>query len=283
MEYKCDFCNKNLYFENYQSFGNHKRNCKHNPNLKNIIEKLKLPRIERREYQFKCNKCGSTYILKLKVTDYNKSKYRKTCSSKCANSRIWSEQDKINKSISNSNNPNIYSNRGVNSSDLIKNKISKSLISYHEKNPGVCIGKGLGRHLTDETKKKISDGVKGKTGGYRQNAIKNHRSGCYKGYWCDSSWELAYVIYNLEHDIKFERNTKKFNYEYEGQTKKFIPDFIIQDDTYVEIKGYHGEQSKNKIRDFKYNIILITGKDIDIYLNYVIQKYGKDFIKLYDK
>jgi len=27
------------------------------------------------------------------------------------------------------------------------------------------------------------------------------KSGWYKGYWCDSSWELAYVIYNIDHDV----------------------------------------------------------------------------------
>ena len=54
-----------------------------------------------------------------------------------------------------------------------------------------------------------------KSGGYRRNGGKGIR-GWYKGYWCDSSWELAYVIYNLEHNIHFIRNTKGFNYKFEG-------------------------------------------------------------------
>lgn len=54
-----------------------------------------------------------------------------------------------------------------------------------------------------------------KSGGYRKNGGKGIR-GWYKGYWCDSSWELAYVIYNLEHNIHFIRNTKGFNYKFEG-------------------------------------------------------------------
>jgi len=30
------------------------------------------------------------------------------------------------------------------------------------------------------------------------------KAGFYKGYHCMSSWELAYVIYNLEHNVSFE-------------------------------------------------------------------------------
>ena len=43
--------------------------------------------------------------------------------------------------------------------------------------------------------------------------------GWYKGFWCDSSWELAYVIYNLDHGIEFRRNTEKFEYEYCGKIR----------------------------------------------------------------
>ena len=57
----------------------------------------------------------------------------------------------------------------------------------------------------------------------------------YKGYWCDSSWELAYVIYNLEHNIKFERNKQGFEYEFENKKYKYYPDFILEDGTYVEV------------------------------------------------
>jgi len=64
------------------------------------------------------------------------------------------------------------------------------------------------------------------------------KSGWYKGYYCDSSWELAYVIYNLEHNIcNFIKNTSdKFEYEYKNEKHFYIPDFKFDDGHYVEIK-----------------------------------------------
>ena len=76
-------------------------------------------------------------------------------------------------------------------------------------------------------------------------------SGWYKGYWCDSSWELAFVIYNLEHGIKFERNKKGFEYEFEGKICKYYPDFLMEDCSYVEIKGYMKKKDTAKHAAFR--------------------------------
>lgn len=67
-----------------------------------------------------------------------------------------------------------------------------------------------------------------KLGGYHKHGGRGIR-GWYKGYWCDSSWELAFVIYNLEHNIKFERNTTGYEYVYDGITRKYFPDFYMND------------------------------------------------------
>lgn len=64
-----------------------------------------------------------------------------------------------------------------------------------------------------------------KNGGYRHGSG-HGKHGVYKGYQCDSSWELAYVIYNLEHDIKFERNRDRFLYNLNGKSHYYTPDFI---------------------------------------------------------
>lgn len=105
----------------------------------------------------------------------------------------------------------------------------------------------------------------------------------YKGFYCDSSWELAFVIYNLEHNIKFERNKRKFNYTFEGQNKTYLPDFIV-DCAYVEIKGYWNTQWQAKLDQFpsEEKLIVLTKKDMKMYFDYVIDKYGKDFVSLYE-
>ena len=109
------------------------------------------------------------------------------------------------------------------------------------------------------------------------------KSGSYKGVHCDSSWELAWVIYNLEHNIIFERNHKGFDYCYNNKVRKFYPDFILEDGTYIEIKGWLNEQFEAKISQFKEKLIIIGNVEIKPFLKYVIIKYGENFINLYEK
>lgn len=135
----------------------------------------------------------------------------------------------------------------------------------------------LGKHHTDETKKKLA-----LFGGYRKGSGRG-KHGRYRSYYCDSSWELAFVIYNLEHGITFTRNTEKFEYVFENKTHKYMPDWKI-DDTYIEIKGYWTEQWQAKLNQFPKdkNLIIIDKETIKPYLEYTISKYGKDFVRLYE-
>jgi len=89
-------------------------------------------------------------------------------------------------------------------------------------------------------------------GGLRKGCGRG-KKGWYKGFWCDSSWELAFVIYNLDFNNKIERNDKFFDYIYEGKNYKYYPDFILNNE-YVEIKGYENEKSKEKKRQFSYKL-----------------------------
>lgn len=152
------------------------------------------------------------------------------------------------------------------------------------KEKGKAIGIASTPEKEQERRKKISETMKKNqnSGGKRQGSGKG-KKGWYKGYFCDSSWELAFVIYNIDHNISFNRNYQGFEYEYKGEKHKFYPDFIMSDKTYVEIKGAMTEQNKIKIETFKDKLYVIGKKEISIYLNYVIKKYGKNFIDLYEK
>ena len=120
-------------------------------------------------------------------------------------------------------------------------------------------------------------------GGLRHGSGRG-KQGWYKGYWCDSSWELAYVIWCLEHNIKLQRNKEAFKYTYNNQIRKYYPDFILEDGTYVEIKGYYTKQTEEKINAFPKNrtLLLLDKHSIKDYLEYVVDKYGKDFYNLYE-
>ena len=141
----------------------------------------------------------------------------------------------------------------------------------------------VGRPVSEETKRKISltCSINKKSGGYRIGSGVG-KSGWYKGFWCDSSWELAYVLYNLDHNIDFKRNTEKFPYTFEGKVHYYIPDFI-ENDLFIEIKGYHSEQVDAKLNDFPKEIKVLYESDMTEYLQYAREKYGDDFTSLYDK
>lgn len=107
------------------------------------------------------------------------------------------------------------------------------------------------------------------------------KCGWYKGYWCDSTWELAYVIYCLDHNIKIKRNKKGFEYVWKNKNRKYYPDFIVEG-IFVEIKGYSTPQFEEKKKSFPNNLIVIGKNEIKPYLKYTKEKYGMDFEKLYE-
>ena len=139
--------------------------------------------------------------------------------------------------------------------------------------------KGKGHPQSKEAKIKISETCKKNAGGYRPGSGFG-KQGWYKGYWCDSSYELAFVIYNLEHNIKFERNNDRFDYVYENKNHKYIPDFKLNNQ-YIEIKGFERPNDKYKYKSCP-NLKVMYYNDLKYCFDYVINKYGKDYIKLYN-
>ena len=94
-----------------------------------------------------------------------------------------------------------------------------------------------GHKVSEETKKKISNTCQSnkKSGGYRKGSGIG-KSGWYHGIWCDSTWELAYIIWCEANNKKIIRNTEYFDYTFEGKKHRYLPDFIV-DGKLVEIKG----------------------------------------------
>jgi hypothetical protein len=139
---------------------------------------------------------------------------------------------------------------------------------------------------TDEQKLAQSKRMKGRTGGARPNSG-SYKRGWYKEFYCGSSWELAYLIYCLEHNIEIKRCDEYFEYILNDDIYKYYPDFIINNNKYIEVKGkrWRPDKVQAKIDQFPLNkkLIIIEGYDgIKFYLNYVNKKYGTDFVKLYD-
>lgn len=119
-------------------------------------------------------------------------------------------------------------------------------------------------------------------GGYRKEAGRG-KMGWYKGYYCNSTWELAWVIYSLDNGIVFERNLTGFKYLFNNKIMKFYPDFKLPDGTYVEIKGWITPKDVEKITQFKHPLIVLKEREIRPIINYVIEKYGANYYNLYEK
>ena len=117
-------------------------------------------------------------------------------------------------------------------------------------------------------------------GGIRHGAGRG-KKGYYNGIWCDSTWELAFVAWCIDHNKSISRNKQYYEYLYQGERHKFFPDFLV-DGQLVEIKAYISEQAQAKLAQCPEQIELITYGTIEPYLEYAQQKCGSpDITRLY--
>lgn len=287
--FKCKFCNRE--FEKLTALAGHISHCKENPNKKrteevwqNAGKKASHTLNERhkhykqlhpekyiiQEYKCNCEKCGKEYIVNITQEQYEKGKYKKNCSRSCANGHIISEETK--KKISD----------GVKNSEIFKNSISKQYKIYKCKYCGKEFKMTDFRNTTG--KQYCSSECRHKylsehTGGYRKGSG-HGKSGWYKGIHCDSTWELAFLIYHFDNNLKIERCKEQRKYIYNGKEHTYFPDFVT-DKGIIEIKGYSTPQWEAKQEQNK-DIITLYKKDIQSYINYVKEKYGNDLETLYD-
>lgn len=258
---KCRFCDYQIEVkrDNNSIISLHENRCNNNPNRINTFLKNKLIIIRN------CIKCNKQFKISGTQKQLDSPKSKKCCSRFCANSRNHSNEtkNKISESMIGLKSPikGLYRINRIERKCIICNNIMllrpKNPKKYHKKCYNIIAGglrKGSGRG----------------------------KKGWYKGYWCDSSWELAFVIYNLDHNIKFERNKEGFEYEYKNKKLKFYPDFILEDGSYVEIKGYKSDNSNAKLKAFPFKINFLYKNEMKKYLDYAKNKFGNKFIQAYE-
>lgn len=218
-----------------------------------------------------CERCGKEFF-----EDYRKGFQRyapRFCSRSCANGRSFSEESKRKKSES--------CKKAANAKGLIAKYKYCKVCNKPISNVSVTGFCRIHFRESPEARKKLSESLskalKGKVGG-RKNGSGTGKKGYYKGIYFDSTWELAYIVYNLEHGISFKKSERSFEYFWQNKKHKYYPDFE-EGDTIVEIKGWMSDRAKTKIKaipDFL-KVKVITQKEIKPYLDYVINLYGKNF------
>ena len=117
-------------------------------------------------------------------------------------------------------------------------------------------------------------------GGYRENSGKSKTGYC-EGIYCGSTYELAWVIYNLDHNISFSRFDGYIIYD---SDRKYFPDFI-QNNTIIEIKGYWQPNVDKKAEaalNAGYDIKILYKKDLMYCFNYIKEEYNVPIHTLFD-
>lgn len=120
-------------------------------------------------------------------------------------------------------------------------------------------------------------------GGYRQGSGRS-KSGYYKGIYCGSTYELCWVIYNIDHNIEFTR----FPGLLERNGVKYYPDFLLADGkTIVETKGYEAQTSvdiKTAVAEsYGYTVKVLRKDDLQYAFEYVTSLYNTTkYYTLYD-
>lgn len=101
----------------------------------------------------------------------------------------------------------------------------------------------------------------------------------------DSSWELAYYIFLKDHNIEFRYHPSPIEYQDNGKSRRYFPDFIVNNKI-IEIKGSQLMDENGKLKDHgkqrlleEINATIISDNDILVYLNYVSNVYGKEYLK----
>lgn len=282
----CRYCLKE--FKVSYQLGAHVRNCGKNPNAKFRQKKASETKTRKRNIEdpmitvnLKCKQCNKEYSLCLRQSYFDKQKYSHFCSIRCARqySTRFIDYEKIRVGMKKS-------------SVKVKKKSSKNKIIKICKCL-VCgkIVSSLRKTCCKEHEKILRIQSFKKTcarthsvGGLRNNGGKGKR-GWYKGIHCDSSWELAWVLYSFDNKVLFKRNKQGFEYEFNGNIRKYYPDFILSDGSFVEIKGWNSDRWQAKLNAFPKDkkLKVYYFEDLKDIFSYIHQKYGNDFTKMYEK
>lgn len=170
--------------------------------------------------------------------------------------------------------PYITSGWRFGQSDIVKNR-RKGIATYK-------YGIASTQEKEKERKLKISLAMKGNKNWMFNKTRGNGKKGWYHGIFCDSSWELAYVVYHIEHKLSIKRSSLRLEYFYNNKKHIYIPDFETSEGI-IEIKGRKTKQSEEKRKQYP-DIKVIDKESIKMYLDYVIEKYGNNFWEiLYEK
>ena len=253
--YICEFCNN----EHDGTYGSG-RFCSKTCRAKYIASKVKHHVCnfnvgkQPKYWQWKCPHCDFIGKTRQKLTEHRHKEHPQFC-----------VEGGWNKGLT------------IETNNIVK-RYSKTIADNFK--TGKVVNWWLGKHHKEETRQLLSR----KWHWFNTNSGWG-KYGWYKGIWCDSSWELAWVMFNLDHNISFTRCKERFEYIINDKKRLYYPDFELSDGTIVEIKGFINKNWEEKLKQFPKDrkLIVLYKKEIKPYLKYAIDTYGRNFTSLYTK
>lgn len=194
------------------------------------------------------------------------------CSRKCANSRTWSEADREKKS------------QAAQLSSRVRGRPSPNkgkLTAERETKPCAVCGTTFTRKKSRPSKYCSTLCRLGDSGGARQGSGRS-LPGWYKGIYCGSTYELAWVIYQLDHNVQFTRFPGEIRTEYVC----YVPDFLMGN-CIIEIKGYVRDERTQALKEQAsieagYEYRILYKKDLAACFAWTKAHYNKPLHLLYD-
>lgn len=206
-----------------------------------------------------CPKCQSRH-----------NKNGKFCSRICANSRVWTKEDKIKRSLSALCSDKVKTANQSKAKN--QKKRQKNLDNWKIILCKVCqcqfsrLKSDLRKTCSSKCAKLLP------MGGLRKNSGIG-KSGWYKGFWLNSTYELAFVIYHLNKNITIKRCNEWFSYidPVTRLARRYYPDFIV-DGKIIEIKGY--KKQIDEIKTQSCGAVLLCKEDLHEIFEYVEKLTG---------
>ncbi len=208
-----------------------------------------------------CAKCNVTFTKEIKY-----GYIPKFCSRLCSNSRVQTTENNYKRSVFAKNNPT-----GVGLGKIRNSSNTKNPDLWENVLCPTCCSNFL-KYKSDKVRKYCSFKCR-VTGGYRKESFRHGIKGYYHNIHCDSTWELAFLIYHLDHNNDIQRHPVQRTYiNVSGDCRNYYPDFKVNGMLY-EIKGRLTDNDLCKIQ-CNPDVILLTENELQPIFNYVCYTYN---------
>jgi len=209
-------------------------------------------------YSHKCEKCQQSYSIS---AEWGSKRF---CSRACANSRARPQElrERVGAKL-----------KGRKSQpESIQKGLGTKRLRGSLPQPHPCLMCGRLIHKSNKRTCSRECWIESKRSyALQQESHGGCHKGRYKGIPCDSTYELAFLIWNLDHGIDIARCNNTYPYTYKDKVCSYKPDFVVEGQV-VEIKGWMTPRSQAKLEQNPH-VYLVDQHDIQPFIQYVKATY----------